>query len=163
MHASPPDTQKLRWLQSSIPPTATWLSLNYGEHNLLHVRRHTLPSQPSQLLITPFFLLTHNPTHHEFCSKNTNFIFHAANKNLFLKTFWLSASYFFILSFHFLQPSEGNNKLSEEKTQCKHTYVTPSSSLNTNNFSSLKTKLSLVNNNNFTSSYRFIYLLSSIL
>ena len=32
-----------------FPPTATWLSLNYSEHNPSHVRRHTLPSQPSHL------------------------------------------------------------------------------------------------------------------
>ena len=70
-------------IQSSFTPTATWLSLNYNEHNPSHVRRHTLPSQPSQFLITPFRLLTHNLTHHESCSTNTNtnYIFHAANKN----------------------------------------------------------------------------------
>ena len=49
-----------RWLQSSFPPTATWLSLNYSEHNPSHVQRHTQPSQPSQLLITQFRLNTHN-------------------------------------------------------------------------------------------------------
>ena len=55
-------------IQSSFPPTATCLSLNYNKHNPSHVRRHTLPSQPSQLLITQFRLNTHNPTHHESCS-----------------------------------------------------------------------------------------------
>ena len=42
-HASSPDAQNSQWLQSSFPPTATWLSLNYGEHNLSHVRRYALP------------------------------------------------------------------------------------------------------------------------
>ena len=33
-------------------------------------------------IISPFRLLTHNlNTHHESCSTNTNYIFHAANKN----------------------------------------------------------------------------------
>ena len=32
------------------------------KHNPSHVRRHTLPSQPSQLLITQFRLNTHNPS-----------------------------------------------------------------------------------------------------
>ena len=44
-------------IQSSISTTTTCLSL---KHNPSHVRRHTLPSQPSQLLITPFRLHTHN-------------------------------------------------------------------------------------------------------
>ena len=38
-----PDTRNSRWLQSSFPPTATWLLLNYGEHNPSHVRRYALP------------------------------------------------------------------------------------------------------------------------
>ena len=42
-HASPPDAQKSRWLQSSFPPTATWFSLNYGEHNPSYVQRCALP------------------------------------------------------------------------------------------------------------------------
>ena len=36
------------------------LSSKSNEHNPLHVRRHMLPSQPSQLLITLFCLNTHN-------------------------------------------------------------------------------------------------------
>ena len=57
-------TRNSRRLQSSIPPTATWLSLNYGEHNPSHVRRHALPSQPSQpshkSISSPQRLFTHN-------------------------------------------------------------------------------------------------------
>ena len=54
-----------------------------------------------------------------------NPIFHAANKNLFLKTPFdyrhLTSS---SSSFYFSQPSEGKYTLSEETTQRKHTYVT---------------------------------------
>ena len=79
-----PDTRNSRWLQSSIPPTATWLSLNYSEHNPSHVRRHTLPSQTSQpshkSISSPCRLYTHNLVY-ETCSTNTNYIFHAASKN----------------------------------------------------------------------------------
>ena len=55
------------------------------KHNSSHVRRHTLPSQPSQHLITPFRLNTHNPSRVLQHQKQTQ-IFHAANKNLFTKT-----------------------------------------------------------------------------
>ena len=44
---------------------------NAKKHNPSHVRRHTLPSQPSQLLITQFRLNTHNANKlklHESCS-----------------------------------------------------------------------------------------------
>ena len=42
-HASLPDAQNSRWLQSSFPPMATWLSLNSGEHDPSHVRWYALP------------------------------------------------------------------------------------------------------------------------
>ena len=80
---SPPQkyqTHETTRCQSSIPPTATWLSLNYSEHNPSHVRRHTLPSQPSQLLITQFRLNTHNLST-RLAAQKANPIFHAANKN----------------------------------------------------------------------------------
>ena len=38
------------------------LSSKSNEHNPSHVRRHTLPSQPSQLFITQFRLNPHNPS-----------------------------------------------------------------------------------------------------
>ena len=63
-------------IQSSFPPTATWLSLNYSERNPSHVRRHTLPSQPSQLLITQFRLNTHNLSM-SLAAPKANPIFHA--------------------------------------------------------------------------------------
>ena len=125
-HASPPDGQKPRWLQSSIPPTATWLSLNYSEHNHSHVRRHTLPSWSSQLLITPFRLLTHNLSTSLVVQTQTTFsmlqIKHFDYRHL------TSSPFLYLL----LKLSEGITTLSEETTQRKHAYVTPSSSLNTN-------------------------------
>ena len=66
-------------IQSSFTPTATWLSLNYNEHNPSHVRRHALSSQPSQLLITQFRLNTHNLST-SLAAPKANPIFHAANK-----------------------------------------------------------------------------------
>ena len=66
-------------IQSSFTPTATWLSLNYSEHNPSHVRRHVLPFQPSQLLITQFRLNTHNLST-SLAAPKANPIFPAANK-----------------------------------------------------------------------------------
>ena len=54
-----------------------------------------------------------------------NPIFHAANKNLFIKIYFdlrhLTSS---SSSFYVSQPSKGNYTISEETTQRKHTYVT---------------------------------------
>ena len=61
-----------------------------------HVRRHTLPSQPSQVLITQFRLNKHNLST-SLAAPKANPIFHAANKNLFIKTFWPSPSYFIFI------------------------------------------------------------------
>ena len=79
------------------------------QHNPSHVRRHTLPLQPPQLLITQFRLNTHNPSRVLQHQKQTQ-IFHAANKNLFIKTPFdprhrTSSS----SSNYFSQPSEGTN------------------------------------------------------
>ena len=60
----------------------TWLSLNYGEHNPSHTRRYALHSQLNHISISS---LTHNLSY-ETCSTNSNYIFHAANKNYSLKT-----------------------------------------------------------------------------
>ena len=94
------------------------------KHNPSHVQRHTLPSQ---LLITQFRLNTHNLSRVLQHQKQTQ-IFHAANKNLFIKTpFDLrhltsssSSSFYFLTTIY-----EGPYKRSEETTQRKHTYVTP--------------------------------------
>ena len=73
------------------------------KHNPSHVRRHTLPSQPSQHLITQFRLNTHNLSRVLQHQKQTQ-IFHAANKNLFIKIYFdyrhLTSS---SSSFYFLQ------------------------------------------------------------
>ena len=58
------------------------------KHNPSHVRRHTLPSQHSQLLITPFRLTTHNLSRVLQHQKQTQ-IFHAANKTIHKNTFRL--------------------------------------------------------------------------
>ena len=54
------------------------------KHNPSHVRRHTLPSQPSQHLITQFRLNKHNLST-SLAAPKANPIFHAANKKLILK------------------------------------------------------------------------------
>ena len=94
--------------------------------NPSHVRRHTLPSQPSQLLITQFRLNKHNFST-SLAAPKANPIFHAANKNLFLKTPFDLRSLTSSSSFNPYLPyklSEGLTTLSEETTQRKHTYVT---------------------------------------
>ena len=78
-----------------FPPTATWLSLNYSEHKSLHVRRHTLPSQPSQLLITQFRLNTHNLST-SLAAPKANPISMRQIKTIPKNTFRLLPSYFFI-------------------------------------------------------------------
>ena len=97
-----------------------------AKNTIPHVRLHTLPSQPSQLLITQFRLNTHNLSRILQHQKQTQ-IFHAANKNLFIKTPFdyrhlasSSSSFYFLTTI-----SEGPYKRSEETTQRKHTYVTP--------------------------------------
>ena len=72
-----PDTWNSRWLQSSFPPTATWLSLNYGEHNPSHVHDTRCFSQLPQNSISSLY----SQPFHESCSTKANSIFHAANKN----------------------------------------------------------------------------------
>ena len=80
-----PDTQnytvtsKVQFLQLQ-----QCLSSKSNEHNPSHVRRHTLPSQPSQLLITQFRLNKHNLSM-SLAAPKANPIFHAANKNLIPK------------------------------------------------------------------------------
>ena len=67
-----------------IPDTKTMVT---PKHNPSHVRRHTLPSQPSQLLITQFRLYKHNFST-SLAAPKANPIFHAANKNLFIKIYF---------------------------------------------------------------------------
>ena len=62
-------------IQSSFPPTATWLSLNYSEHNPSHVRRHPLPFSTFSylhfisILTTSPRVLQHKPKLHFPCCK----------------------------------------------------------------------------------------------
>ena len=106
-----PDTQnytvtsKVQFLQLQ-----QCLSSKCKKNNPSHVRRHTLPSQPSQLLITPFRLNTHNLSRVLQHQKQTQ-IFPAANKNLFTKTHFdsrhlTSSSFYLYLP---LKLSEGTN------------------------------------------------------
>ena len=80
-----PDTQnymvtsKVQFLQLQ-----QCLSSKSNEHNPSHVRRHTLPSQPSQLLITQFRLNTHNPLRVSQHQKQTQYSM-LQNKTLFYK------------------------------------------------------------------------------
>ena len=118
-----PDTWNSQWLQSSFPPTATWLSLNYVKHNPSHVRWQRAAFL--NFLITPF-RLSYSQLSYETCSTNTNYIFHAANKNYSLKTHFdyrhLTSS-----SFSFIYPtsfSEGITNLARKQQQRQHTYVT---------------------------------------
>ena len=61
------------------------------KHNPSHVRRHMLPSQHSQLLITPFRLNTHKLKHHESCSTKSKPMLQI--KLISKNTFRLSPSY----------------------------------------------------------------------
>ena len=73
------------------------------KHNPSHVQQHMLPPQPSQLLITQFRLNKHNLST-SLAAPKENPIFHAANKNLFLKTpFDLRRLTSSSSSFHFSQ------------------------------------------------------------
>ena len=79
-----------------------------NEHNPSHVRRHMLPSQPSQHLITQFRPNKHNLST-SLAAPKANPIFHAANKNLFIKIYFDYHHLTSSSSFYFSQPSEGTN------------------------------------------------------
>ena len=66
------------------------------KHNPSHVRRNTLPSQYSQLLITPFRLNTHNLSRVLQHQKQTQYSM-LQIKPIHKNTFRLSPSYFFII------------------------------------------------------------------
>ena len=80
-------------IQSSIPTTATCLSSKCNEHNPSHVRRHTLPSQPSQLLITQFCLNTARVLQHQKQTQYSMLQIKTLSSNIFRP----SPSYFIIL------------------------------------------------------------------
>ena len=108
-----PDAQNSRWLQSSFPTTATWPSLNYGEHNPSHVRRHTLPFSAFLYLHFVSILTTFlRDLQHKKQTQHSMLQIKTIPKN----TFRLSASYFFTFP---LLPY----KLSDETLQRKHTHI----------------------------------------
>ena len=113
-----------RNIQSSIPTTATCLSSKSNEHNPSHVRRYTLPSQPSLHLITQFRLNTHNLSRVLQPQKQTQYSM-LQIKTLSLNTFRLSPSIFsIILPFISHNLTRGITTLSEETTKRKHTRYT---------------------------------------
>ena len=115
----------------------------------------------------------YSQTFTSLAAPKANPIFHAANKNLFLKTpFDLrhltsssSSSFYFLTTI-----CEGPYKLSEETTQRKHTYVTLSLSQLTNQLLQLKssyTKLMLNTfknclNYSFTNNIHILYIFLKI-
>ena len=120
-----PDTQnytvtsKVQFLQLQ-----QCLSSKSNEHNPSHIWRHMLPSEPSQLLITQFRLNTHNPSRVLQHQKQTQ-IFHAANKNLFIKIYFdlrhlTSSSFYLYLP---LKLSEGTNNTKRESTTSLNTHT----------------------------------------
>ena len=113
------------------------------------------------------FLLTHNLLNTSFAALKANPIFHAANKNLLIKTPFdnrhltsSSSSFYFLTTI-----SERLTTLSEEPTQRKHTYVTTilvATNKPTSPAKIILQKLwpqngspSLNNNNHFNSGYNF--------
>ena len=83
-------------IQSSIPPTTKWPSLKYSKQNPSHVRRQTLPSQPSQLPHNSISSQYSQPFH-ESCSTMSKPDIPCSKYKLFPNTFRLSPSYFFII------------------------------------------------------------------
>ena len=73
------------------------------KHNPSHVRRYTLPSQPSQLLIMPFCLLTNNLTLHKSCSTKSNPNIPCCKIKLSIKTPFDYRHLISSSSFYFLQ------------------------------------------------------------
>ena len=113
---------KIQGTQSlTCPTTHAAISTISTSHNLISPQY----SQPSTSLAAP----------------KANPIFHATNKNLFIKIYFnlrhltsSSSSFYFLTTI-----SEGPYKLSEETTQRKHTYVTTIFLANNNHFPSLLT------------------------
>ena len=103
-----------------IPDTQTMVT---PKHNPSHVRRHTLPSQPSQLLITQFRLNKRNFST-SLAAQKADPIYHAANKNLILKTPFDSRHLLHHPPFIPHNLARELTTLSEETTQLKHTYFT---------------------------------------
>ena len=92
-------TSKVQFLQLQ-----QCLSSKSNEHNPSHIRRHTLPSQPFQLLITQFRL----NTHYEPCSTKSKPKYSMVQiKTLSLNTFRPSPSYLLHSPFISHNPARG--------------------------------------------------------
>ena len=119
-----PDTQnytvtsKIQFLQLQQS-----LSSKMQKPNPSHVQRHTLSSQ---LLITQFRFNKHNLST-SLAAPKANPIFHAANKNLFIKIYFnyrhlTSSSFYLYLPINL---ARGLTTQSEETTQRKHARTLP--------------------------------------
>ena len=118
---SPPDAQNSRWLQSSFPPTARWLSLNYSEHNPSQVRRYALPfSTLSYLHFVSLFTILLTTS----LAAQTQTTFSMLQIKTILKnTFWLRTSWTF--SFKYTAISESLSNLARKQLNVNtHKHVT---------------------------------------
>ena len=113
-------TSKVQFLQ--LQQCLSSKKKNKKNHNPSHVRRHTLPSQPSQHLITPFRLHTHNLSRVLQHEKQTQYSM-LQIKTLILKHISTLTKLLHHPPFISHKLSEGLTTLSEETTQRKHTYV----------------------------------------
>ena len=114
-HASPPYAQNSRWLQSSFPPTATWLLLNYSEHNPSHVQRHALSSQLYHISISsPYSQSLQRDLEHRKRTQYSMLQIKTILKNTFrLHTSW-TFSFIYPVSF-----SEGLTNLARKQINIK--------------------------------------------
>ena len=118
-----PDTKLHGVIQSSISTTATM--------SFVKIQRTQSLTHPTTHAATSTFSTSHNSISSQYSQPFTSLaapkaypIFHAANKNLFIKIYFDLRHLTSSSSFYFSQPSEGKYTLSEETTQRKHTYVT---------------------------------------
>ena len=85
---------------------ATWLLLNYGEHNPSRVPRQALPSQLYHISISsPYSQSFLRNLQHK---KQTQYSM-LQIKTILKNTFQQSASYFFIIPLYILQTQRGSN------------------------------------------------------
>ena len=116
-------------------------SSNNCNMSFVKMQRTQSLTRPTTRAAISTFSTFHNSISSQYSQPFTSLVAPKANqysmlqiKTLSLNTFRLSPSYFFIilLLLFLTNLARGQTTLSEETTQRKHTYVTPSSSLNTN-------------------------------
>ena len=97
-------------IQSSIPTTATYLSSKMQKTQSLTRPTTHAATSTSQFAISSQYLTSLNST--SLAAPKANPIFHAANKNLFIKIYFdyrhLTSSSFYL---YFSQPSVGTNNI----------------------------------------------------